>query len=113
MKDRSDQRKYERILTERPVKLFINDTTLDAKMIDISIKGAGVLSKQICTDEKELQLEFHLPSMGAENLKLDAKVIHKANVRGECLMGLEFDPQNAAGENAIDEYIHYRHRQLR
>lgn len=107
-----DKRQVERIATERPVKLYISDEIVQGKMIDLSILGAGVLSNKTCRKEDIIELEFQLPSMGAKSLKMGAKVVHLASVRGNCLMGLRFDPEKNSDQVAISEFIRYHNRQI-
>lgn len=111
--NQDEKRQAERIATERPVKIFISDETVVAKMIDISIMGAGILSPQDCMEDNLIEVEFNLPSMGAKALRMEARVVHIAQVRGECLMGLRFDPEVKSNQIAIGEYIRYHNRQLR
>lgn len=109
--DWDEKREVERVATERPVTLFFGNEKIAGKMIDLSVVGAGIISDRACASDDRLQLEFSLPSMGAQSLRMKAKVVHATTVRGKCLMGLTFDPKVKANQIVISEYMRYHNRE--
>lgn len=105
-----NHREFERISTERPVTIQSNDTSNQAKMIDLSQHGAGILSTLPLIEGTEISIYFKLPTTGNATIKLNAVAIHNQKVRGLFLVGIEFKNMVHAIRHAIDEYIQFHHR---
>lgn len=106
-----DRRQYERVATERPVTLISQGLPeMDGKMIDLSVKGAGIVLHDNCLTSKDLQLSFMLPAQTAKPITVSAHIAHSTPVRGDCLLGLEFTDISDAQMAAINEFIRFHHR---
>jgi len=106
----NEQRKAERIATDRPVQMTSPALDVKGKMIDLSIKGCGVLSQNEIKTGDNITLNFHLPSAGTTDIKIDGVASHTQAVRKEYLIGVEFVDLPDHLDNVISEYIHYHHR---
>lgn len=106
----NDRRHFERVSTERPVTLRTQEQPIQGKMIDLSLRGAGVLIHDVCVVTDLIELSFVLPTNSNKALSLSATITHSSPVRGECLLGLEFINIPQAQEAAIKEFIRFHHR---
>ncbi|WP_084657257.1 PilZ domain-containing protein [Hydrogenovibrio kuenenii] len=106
----NDRRHFERVSTERPVTLRIQEQPIQGKMIDLSLRGAGVLIHDTCVTTNQIELSFVLPTNTNYALSLSATITHSSPVRGQCLLGLEFINTPRSQETAIKEFIRFHHR---
>ena len=111
MPNTMEKRKYERVATERPVQIISanGDETL-GKMIDLSIKGTGIVAPESVGKGDKVSIQFQLPSTGSSEILLEGITAHSFSVQKEYLIGIEF--QNISGymESVIAEYIRFHHR---
>ncbi|WP_081822721.1 PilZ domain-containing protein [Hydrogenovibrio marinus] len=106
-----NRRHYERVSTERPVTLLTpENNTLQGKMVDLSIHGAGIIVYSEYITCKEVQIMFNLPTNGGTPLTLSAVITHNSSIRGDCFLGLEFVGILKNYESAIHEFIRFHHR---
>ncbi|MDX1796810.1 MAG: PilZ domain-containing protein [Hydrogenovibrio sp.] len=106
-----NRRQVERTPTERPVTLYGSQQNMDGKMIDLSTKGVGVVAYHDCFTENEIEIEFLLPTQGEKALRLAARIIYSAKVRGNCFMGMAFTDLSEANRSKISEFIR-QHKRL-
>lgn len=106
-----EKRKYERIATERPVQIVTQsgNQTL-GKMIDLSIKGTGIVASEGIETGDAVSLHFKLPSTGASDIVLEGTTAHSYSVRHEFLIGIEFQNISDYMESVIADYIRFHHR---
>lgn len=106
----NEQRQYERISTERPVTLDSDQVHSHAKMIDLSIRGLGLISQTPISEGDSIQLGFRLPTTGESEIKVSGIAVHTQQVRREFLVGIEFKNLQHGIEKVIHEYIQFHHR---
>ncbi|MGE4498919.1 MULTISPECIES: PilZ domain-containing protein [Piscirickettsiaceae] len=107
----AEQRRAERISTERPVKLTTESGSSDAKMLDLSILGVGILSNEELNEGDKVSVQFQLPSIGRSEIKLEGVTAHSTHIRGQqYLIGVEFTDISDYMQSVITEYINYHHR---
>lgn len=100
----NDNRSAQRIPTERPVTLSINEKKLDGKMIDLSVEGTRILVKSECEDSGSIELEFNLYSF-SDTVTMSGEIIHKNKVRGEYLIGISFNDGIQIHRGEIKKFI--------
>lgn len=107
----SEKRRAERVSTERPVKLETDQGQTDAKMLDLSILGTGILSSQKVEQGEKVAVTFKLPSVGRSEIHLDGVTAHSSHIRDhQYLIGIEFTDISKYMQSVITEYIQYHHR---
>lgn len=98
-----------RVSTERPMVVYIEDKKINAKMIDLSEYGTKVIIKSSCLDADFIKLEFTLNSSN-QLITMMGTIVHRCNVRGECLMGVEFTEDNNKFKKTIASFVQQRKR---
>jgi len=106
----NDQRKAERIATERPVNITHSETNIQGKMIDLSVMGCGILSQSEIKVGAPISLNFRLPSSGETDIQLDSVATHAQKVKQQYLIGVTFTDLSHHHSRAISDYISYHHR---
>ncbi len=101
----NDNRSVQRIPTERPVILIVNEKKFEGKMIDLSAEGSRILIKSECEDTGAIELEFNLYSF-SDIITMKGDIIHKNKVRDEYLIGISFNDSIQIHRGEIKKFIH-------
>lgn len=110
MLNQSEQRKFDRITTERPISIQTDHGTIQGKMLDLSENGIGILSPKPVGEGEEVSVQFNLPTLDFSAFQLEGIIIHSTSVRKQYLIGLEFSSLPVHIQSLIAEFIRYHHR---
>ncbi|MBD3611810.1 MAG: PilZ domain-containing protein [Hydrogenovibrio crunogenus] len=110
MQNQPEQRKFDRIATERPISIQRNQTSIQGKMLDLSENGIGILSPEPVTTGEKVSVDFNLPLLNRASIQLEGIIIHVTSVRQQYLIGLQFTNLPTHMQAMIAEFIRYHHR---
>ncbi|PLA73868.1 hypothetical protein CYQ88_09070 [Hydrogenovibrio sp. SC-1] len=105
-----DKRNAERVSTERPITVQSNQSTITAKMIDLSLVGIGVLSEKPILEGNEIQITFSLPNINNKELVLCGIATRTAHVQHQYLIGIQFKDLSNYIQSVINDFIHSHQR---
>lgn len=105
----NEKRNVQRIAIERPVSFSCEDKQIHGKMIDLSETGTKIIIKSSCLSSLSIAISFGLNPSNQE-IKIKGKVVHCCEIRGECLMGIEFNEENSPNKKIIRDYIQQHQR---
>lgn len=100
-----EKRSAERVSTERPVTLQSDQTTITAKMIDLSKVGVGILSDSPIEKGNEIQVIFSLPNINNKDITLYGIVARTAHVRHQYLIGVQFKDASNYLISVLDDFV--------
>ncbi|MBE0493428.1 MAG: PilZ domain-containing protein [Thiomicrospira sp.] len=102
----SEYRHNKRITTHRPIILNHQNLSLGLTMINLSLTGLGATGpiKLNANDLVELRLSLPFYDEFIE-LKLNARLVHSTPVRGQFLIGVDFDAISSHQQRIISNFI--------
>lgn len=104
-----ENRQAERVSTDRPVQLTHDSQKHQAKMINLSITGLGILSNFKLDDSQNIQIDFELPFYDDyTSVKLQGTVIHCTPVRGQYLLGVALNNLNKHQTLVMENFIKFK-----
>lgn len=108
-----ERRKYSRKVVDLPatVRLSANDPGMHAKIIELSVNGAGLLCQDTPEVDTEMELHFSLPSLrSGHELRLGCKVRHvyKASDHSN-VAGVEFTNIKSDEIATLEKFILMTH----
>lgn len=102
----ADQRQHERINVDIPIKLDDGQTCQTLKIINISLGGLGLLSRQALEPGKIYQVTFDIYfSNDYTSLSTQARSIHNLTVRRQYINGLQFEKLSTHQKFVIATFI--------
>ena len=85
--------------------------TMEAKLVDLSPSGIGVLSDRTFHHQQNYTLLFSLPGYDGDNtVTIEAKPIHSTHIHQGHLVGFEFIQPSAHAQLVIREFYNYHRR---
>lgn len=113
MPQTKENRKVERVSTERPVEVHhikaVDPQDVKGKMLDLSVSGTGILTDSPIEENEQLKVLFSLPNQ-EQALSLSGTAIHAYKIRNQYLIGVQFNNISDFYASKIQEYITYHHR---
>lgn len=110
MQNQTEQRKFDRIATERPILIQRDHQAIQGKMLDLSENGIGILSPESVETGEKVSVNFKLPLLNRESIQLEGIIIHSTSVRKQYLIGLQFTNLPTHMHAMIAEFIRHHHR---
>jgi len=99
------------VKTDRKVTLRGANATINAHLVDVSIKGIGVLSERGARIGTELDTQFELPAFSYfKTFDLHGVVTNRHNVGDEIYLHIEFSDLNKNDRLALQDFIDYKNR---
>ncbi|QBZ82347.1 hypothetical protein GHNINEIG_00375 [Hydrogenovibrio crunogenus] len=110
MRNQTEQRKFDRIATERPISIQTTHQSIHGKMLDLSENGIGILSPEPIETGEAVSVNFNLPLLNRESIRLEVIIIHATSVQKQYLIGLQFSNLPTYMHAIIAEFIRHHHR---
>ncbi len=109
----AEQRCSERVSINRSAILNTprSDSPIRAKLLNISICGAGILCNEDLSIGEIITLHFSLPNYDNESeLSIQSKIACFSKVQNQYLIGIEFSKLNTHEELVIKSFTSYHAR---
>jgi len=106
-----DIRQRTKVKTDRKVTLHGKNATADGRLVDVSVRGIGVVSERGAKVGTELDTVFELPAFSVFKMFfLHGTVTHRHNTGDEIYLFLEFSKLNEEDKLALQDFIDYKNR---
>lgn len=102
-------RQNDRVSTDRLVQLSNDNFKHQARMINISTTGIGILSNFEVKESENLQMSFELPFYDDfSTLKIEGTVKHCTPVRGQFLLGVAINSLSNHQTRVMEGFIKFK-----
>lgn len=99
------------VKTDRKVTLHGKSASADGHLVDVSVRGIGVISQRGAKVGTELDCTFELPAFSVFRMfNLHGVVTTRHNVGDEIYLHIEFDHLIEDDKLALQDFIDYKNR---
>jgi len=103
--------KRTQVKTDRKVTLRGKNATIEAQLVDVSVKGIGVISSRGAKVGTELDTQFELPAFSVfRTFHLHGIVTHRHNADDAIFLHIEFAKLSQEDALALQDFIDYKNR---
>ncbi|MBD3755472.1 MAG: PilZ domain-containing protein [Gammaproteobacteria bacterium] len=100
-----------RVKTSRKVIVHGRNGQAEGELVDLSLKGVGVIVNRGAREGTELEAEFELPALGTFRVfHLLGKVTHRHNTGDQVYLTITFHKLNDEDQAALEDFIDYKNR---
>jgi len=101
----------QKVKTDRKVTLYGGTGSAEAHLVDLTIRGIGVMSTRGAKVGTELDAEFELPALEHfMTFKIHGKVTHRHMVGDEIYLHIEFMQITHEEKLGLQDFIDYKTR---
>lgn len=100
-----------KVKTDRRVTLHGKSASAEGHLVDVSLRGIGVVSERGARIGTELDCVFELPAFSEfKTFDLQGVVTHRHNTGDEIYLHIAFDHLNDEDKSALQDFIDYKNR---